>query len=251
MNAMLRAMNAERLKLRGTLAVWLCVLTPLIIVLLGTMMAWSMPLSLASDAHEAPWRVFINNLLAIWAGIMLPLLITLETALLAGLEHNNHQWKHLLALPLPRSAHYVAKLAAMLGLTSLATLLLCLLIPLGGLLIMLTANSPLAGPPEWEYLCGRALATIMAALPMIAVQMFIAIRWRSSSLAMISGITGTLVAMLTPKGGSFGELFPWALPATAVMGDPAQRSFVVIAGFTAFLVIAMLGARDFSRREYA
>ncbi len=251
MNAAFRAIHAEQLKLRGTVAVWLSVLTPLTIVMLGTMMAWSMPLMLTSDAHEGPWQAFINSVLAIWAGMMLPLFVTLEAALLAGLEHSNNQWKHLLALPLPRSAHYVAKLTALLALTSLATLVLCLLISLGGLLITLTPGSPLAGPPAWEYLFVHALATIVAGLPMIAVQMFIAIRWRSFSVTMMSGITGTLVAMLTPKGGSFSEYFPWALPATAVLGDPAQRSFVLIEGITAFLVVAILGIWDFSRREYA
>lgn len=201
MNALLRAIHAERLKLRNTLALWLCVLAPLMVSLLGTAMLWSNPALISQASVETRWTILIKTIMGMWAVMMLPLFVTLESALLAGLEHGNQQWKHLLALPLPRGAHYAAKLVALLGLVIFATVLLSLMILAGGLLLTLTENSPLTGLPAWEILPGRAAAIVLTAMPMIAAQLFIAIRWRSFSVAMTSGIIATMIAMFIPHDG--------------------------------------------------
>ena len=70
------------------------------------------------------WDAVFQNSLSVWAIFMLPLLITLETALLAGVEHTEKQWKHLLALPVPRYTVYLAKLLTALLLMLAGTLLL-------------------------------------------------------------------------------------------------------------------------------
>ena len=47
----------------------------------------------------AAWLMFARASSVLWVFLMLPLFVTLESALLAGLEHGERQWKHLLALP--------------------------------------------------------------------------------------------------------------------------------------------------------
>jgi hypothetical protein len=250
MKVMIRALHAEKLKLRSTLALWLCVLAPLVVALFGTAMIWSNPFMLTNAAPETRWQVVIDTVMGTWAMMMLPLLVTLEAALLAGLEHGNHQWKHLLALPVPRSTHYLAKLIALIGLVGLATLLLCVLIPVGGFLVMLAPDTLLVGSPPWSHLLGRALATSAAALLMLAVQMFIAIRWRSFTVTMAAGITATMIAMFIPKGGLFNELFPWAMPTLAINGTHDQLTAAVMLGIVGFCAVAALGVWDFNRREH-
>ncbi len=250
MIVVLRALHAEQLKLRSTLALWLCVLAPLVVALFGTALIWSNPFVPPDATTQSHWPHVIRSVLGMWAIMMLPLFVTLESALLAGLEHGNNQWKHLLALPLPRSAHYLAKLSALIVLVVLATLVLCVLIPLGGLLLSLAPDPLVSGAPPWGFLFGHALASIAAALLMIALQSFIAIRWRSFSLAMACGITATMIAMFIPRDGLFGELFPWAMPALAVSGTPSQQMTVAAFGILGFCVVTALSVWDFSRREH-
>ena len=249
MIALLRAIHAEQLKLRKTLALWLCLLAPLLVALLGFAMIWTTPAILSQTAMGTPGTVAIKTLIGMWAGMMLPLFVTLESALLAGLEHGNNQWKHLLALALPRGAHYAAKLIALIALVALSTSVLCLLILAGGWLLTLPVDSTLAGRPALGNLVGCAAAVLLAALPMIAAQFFIAIRWRSFSLAMAVGITATMIAMFIPHEGIFGQWFPWSMPVLAVNGSPQELGQVLVAGIIAFCLLVALGVWDFTRRE--
>lgn len=251
MNALLRALHAEQLKLRNTLALWLCLLAPLLVALLGFAMIWSTPAILSQTAMGTPWTVAIKTVIRMWAGMMLPLFVTLESALLAGLEHGNNQWKHLLALPLARATHYAAKLIVLIALVALSTTVLCLLILAGAFLLALPANAALAGQPAWSTLAGCAAAVMLAALPMIAAQFFIAIRWRSFSLAMAFGITATMIAMFVPHDDIFGRCFPWSMPALAVSGSSQELGQVFLTGIIVFCLLVALGVWDFTRRERA
>lgn len=243
-------MHAEALKLRHTLAFWLCLLTPLMVALLGMAMLWSNPALLSRASADNRWSVVINTIMSMWAAMMLPLFVTLESALLAGLEHGNHQWKHLLALPLHRASHYVAKLIALSALVVFANIVLCLMIFAGGLLLTMADNASLAGLPPWEMLPERAVALFLTALPMIAAQLFIAIRWRSFSVAMTSGITATMLAMFIPHDGVFDRWFPWAMPSLAASSATAELPGLVAVGIIGFCLIALFGIQDFIRREY-
>lgn len=251
MIALARALHAEQLKLRGTLAVWLCVLMPTVVAVLGIAMIWSIPAMLPKGTPQSHWTAVIQSLSGTWAGMMLPLFVTLQAALSAGLEHGNQQWKHLLALPVPRSAHYLAKLLSLIALLALATGVLCVLVVLGGLLLTTTSEPVLVGLPPWTFLIGHALASVAAALLLIAVMAFVAIRWRSFNMTMTCGISATMIALFVPKGGWFGELFPWAMPITAVSARQGETWTVLALSVLGFCVVAALGMWDFSRREHA
>lgn len=250
MSPILRALHAEELKLRNTLALWLCILTPLIVVVFGTAMVWVGPFMLAKGTPNSHWEGLIQTILSMWAVMMLPLFVTLEAALLASLEHGNNQWKHLLVLPLPRKTHYIAKLLTLIALVLLATLSLCFLVTVGGLLMEEATTNLLAGSPPWGFLVGHALASLAAASLMIALQCFISIHWRSFSLAMASGITATMIAIFIPKGGPFNAIFPWALPSLAVNGTSQQIFHVVTLSIVGGIFVSALSVWVFCRRDY-
>ena len=149
MNALLRALAAERIKLRHTLAAGMVVLAPSVVLVLTVLQ-----LSL-STMHGRPagsggeaWLHFASGLFVLWSFLMLPLFVTLQAALLGNMEHANHTWKHLLALPLPRWSHYAAKLCVLAAMVMLSTALLAGLAPLAGWVVMHTQPAyGLAGPP--------------------------------------------------------------------------------------------------------
>ena len=181
---------------------------------------------------------------------MLPLLVTLQSALLAGLEHNDNQWKHLLALPVPRRVHYLAKLLVLTGLVLAAFVVLLLLIPIGGwLLVLLKPAFGLHGLPPFAGLVRSAAACFAASLLIIALQTWIAIRWRSFTVAVAVGMSATVIGFLVGQSERFGHWYPWSMPMQVFAGHGEHLPFVVFAGVLGGLAVTVLGLADYLRRE--
>lgn len=193
---------------------------------------------------------YTQGAVGLWTFLMLPLFVTLQSALLAGLEHANQQWKHLLALPLPRDVHYLAKLLALAAMVLLAmTVLLLLTVLGGGLLGVLQPNFGIAGAPPWTFLLTRLPAIFAAALLIIALHTWIAIRWRSFTVAVSTGMIATVAGFLIGQSRSFGHLYPWSLPMQVLAGDGERLQYAVLAGLLGGTLVATLGLEDFLRRE--
>ena len=253
MNTLLRALHAESLKMRGTLALWMCLIAPaLVVVLYVLQLSFSrIPAHAVADPAVA-WQQFSQSVFALWLFLMLPLFVTLQSALLAGLEHGERQWKHLLALPVPRSVHYLAKLLMLAAMLAAAFALLLLLLPLGGLTLMwLKPQFGLAGSPDWSWLLAAAARAYAASLLIVALQTWIAIRWRSFTVAVSVGMGATVAGFLIGQSERFGHWYPWTMPLQVLAGKGTYASFVVVAGLVGGSLVAALGLADFLRREVA
>ncbi len=251
MNALRRALSAEVLKLRGTLALWMCLIAPATVVALVVLQLTFTEIknSPAYPADEA-WLRFAQGVLGLWTFLMLPLFVTLQSALLAGLEHANQQWKHLLALPLPRGVHYLAKLLALAAMVMLAMTTLLLLIALGGgLLGVLQPRLGIGGAPPWAFLLTRVPSIFAATLLIIALHNWVAIRWSSFTVAVSIGMTATVAGYLIGQSKSFGHLYPWSLPAQVLAGDGARLEYAVMVGLLGSTLVAALGLWDFLHRD--
>jgi hypothetical protein len=195
--------------------------------------------------------MYCQSVYALWAFLMLPLFVTLEAALLAGLEHGDHQWKHLLALPLPRGAHLAAKMLALAALVALGFLALLVLAPVGGwLLPRLQPAFGIAGPPPWAWLLRTAADAYLASLLVVALQCWIAVRWQSFTVAVSVGMSATVMGFLIGQSERFGHWYPWSMPLQVLAGKGQWASFVVAAGTIGFFVVALLALADFRRREF-
>lgn len=251
MNPLLRALSAESLKLRGTLALWLCLIAPATVVALYVLQLTFTDFGKRPPmAPDKAWMMFTHGVLALWTFLMLPLFVTLQSALLAGLEHANQQWKHLLALPLPRGAHYLAKLLALAAMVLLAMSVLLLLIVLGGALLgLLQPKFGIGGPPPWAFLLTRIPAIFAATLLIVALHNWIAIRWRSFTVAVSIGMAATVAGYLIGQSKSYGHMYPWSLPVQVLAGDGARLEYAVVVGLLGGTVVAALGLWEFLRRE--
>ena len=253
MNAFTRALSAEALKLKGTLALWMCLVAPGVVVALYVLqIAFSkFPAAAAAPDPAMAWTMFAKSVLGLWAFLMLPLFVTLEAALLAGLEHGDRQWKHLLALPLPRGAHYLAKLVALAGLVALGFLALVALIPIGGALLpVLKPAFGIAGAPPWAYLLEAAGQAFLASLLVVALQCWIAVRWQSFTVAVSAGMSATVMGFLIGQSERFGHWYPWSMPVQVLAGKGQWTGFVMLAGVLGFAVAGALALLDFRRREF-
>ena len=251
MSAQLRALSAELLKLRGTLALWMCLIAPAVVVALYVLqVSFSKIVPRPATDPAESWFFFTQSIFVLWSFLMLPLLVTLQSALLAGLEHNDNQWKHLLALPVPRRVHYLAKLLVLTGLVLAAFVVLLLLIPVGGwLLVLLKPAFGLHGLPPWPALVKSAAACFAASWLIVTLQTWIAIRWRSFTVAVAVGMSATVIGFLVGQSERFGHWYPWSMPMQVFAGHGEHLPFVVAAGVLGGLAVTGLGLADYLRRE--
>lgn len=252
MNSLLRALSAESLKLRGTLALWMCLIAPGVVVVLYVLqLAVSKMGDMAPGDPAKAWTLFAQSCLALWCFLMLPLFITLEAALLAGLEHGEKQWKHLLALPVPRGVHYLAKFFALAALLLLATAAFFVLVPLGGWAVMVLKPAfGIGGPPPFAFLLEKFAPVYAASLLIVALHTWVSIRWRSFTVAVAIGMTATVMGFLIGQSERFGHWFPWTMPLQVLASDGRYVGFVVVAGLAGALLVTAAGILDFTRREF-
>ena len=258
---MLRVFATEILKLRRTLALWVSLLCPLVVVLLAFAVAarFEEPLSEPRSA----WSLISTNAYSIWALIMLPLFIALVTTLTGHLEWEGLQWKHLFALPIPRWHICAAKLSANLLLCTLATLALVVWTLLAGLLLWVLKH-PLGvelGPPPLALFV-PPFAALFAALLLVALHSWISMRFAAVVAGLGVGVAGSVGTLLVTSSRYIDE-YPWSFPVyvnssvqALFFGGPsafaasAEHLWTRLALFTlAAVAIALAGAWDVSRRE--
>ena len=89
MTALARTLSAEVLKLRGTLASWMCLIAPGLVVSLYVLQLGFMDYGHRPVAPPAQaGAMFAQSAMVMWALLMLPLFVTLQGGALAGLEHD-------------------------------------------------------------------------------------------------------------------------------------------------------------------
>lgn len=248
MTALLRALHAESLKLKRTLAFRMIFVAPLLVALLQFFIALNQR---RVPADFKFWEATFRNSLSVWAIFMLPLLITLETALLAGIEHSEKQWKHLLALPVPRYTIYAAKWLVALLLALLSTLVLCALLVLAGYVLLgIRPDYASRHGPDYGWLLRHAALIWLAAWLITALHTWISLRWASFTVALGAGVAGTFFALFAASA-RIGKYYPWLLPVNTmdmVTGDPRSRAALLL-GISGGVVVAVLGCLEFVRRD--
>jgi len=248
MSAVGRALYSEVLKLKRTLALRMTFLAPVVVTLLAVFVQSVAVINGRGDLAASLWQGHSQTSLTFWAVFLMPLLIALETAFLGSLEHGERQWKHLFALPTPRYAIYVAKFVIAQGLILLSTLLLCALIAISGWLLILgyPVLAPAGPPPLWSIVV-RALECWFAAGLILAINLWIALRWPSFTVPLATGIAGTFVALFG-NSVKVAQYYPWLLPVNVLTG-PDRLPIALTIGVAGGLIVAALGGIDFSRRE--
>jgi lantibiotic transport system permease protein len=236
MSALIRCLVGEMLKLRGTLALRMCLVAPMVVVGLYVLQMTFM---------------LIKSIIGLWSLLMLPLFITLQAALLAGLEHRDRHWKHLLVLPLPRHAHYLAKTGALLALIALAQTILAALIPLGGwLLSILQPRFGIAGLPPFRTIAALLLPVWICTLLMTSLQLWVSIRWSSFTVAVATGMTATVMGFLIGQSQRFGPWYPWSMSVQVLASQQEHLDRTMLVSLVGAVVVTALALFDFSRREF-
>lgn len=250
MNALMRALSAEILKLRRTLAVAMVWVTPAVVCFINLMIASDQENTFGST--EDTWMALASNHLSFWTILALPLFITLETALMANAEHSEKTWKHLFAMPLPRWTVYAAKWLVGAGLTAASSLALVVFTILNGLLIRSMRpdlNLSLDVPVLPMLLVGAKAFVI--SLFILSIHTYIANRYRSIAVAFGAGMVASVMNLAAVSSDKGLQYFPWSMPASVlpVMDGMFSVTTITLWALVGAAVAGLLGMVLFTRRD--
>ncbi|WP_238650758.1 ABC transporter permease [Paenibacillus piscarius] len=235
---MWRALSADWLKIRGKGIWFLAFLGPAgLIAMQG--LNFGLRYDYLRNQYQADlWNGLLSNI-ASFVPIALYLGGTLICSLIANVEHQTSSWKQLLALPVPRTAVFLAKLLLCL----LLLVVSCLLLSAGTILLGLLLGFG-SQPIPYTDVLRIGFSAYAAAMPVIALQLWLSLSSRNQTLPVAVGLT---LSLLSPFGMFFSEWVPLSWPELA-MG--ASRPWLFSgAGLLLGLLVLLPGALHFARKD--
>ena len=234
-------LQVEFAKLKGTLAIVLCVTAPVV----ATTMAGLIALRQTPASADA----MMTQVAALWAYFVMPMSIAALSALIAQLEHGPRMWDHLLALPISRAQLFLAKALTMAILVGAMTVAL---VPLSFLasVVLAALKSSAPSPLSFNWLNAATLAGLMwlASFAVCALQLWTALRFRSFVAPVLLGLVGTF-AVVAGMGAKELVFVPWAMPMNMLPFDHANPSLVLMLGAVGGACVLALMTLDLSTRE--
>lgn len=250
MTALVRALSAETLKLKRTLALWLAIVLPAVIVFLFFLNYLQRGEFLIREDADS-WIWMAQNVLILWSMLFLPLFTALEMALLSGLEHSEKNWKHLFALPIPRWAIYTAKLLAGLGILGVGQIAAWGWTILAGLgLGALKPGLGFENSFPWLQILEWTFRVYLASWLIVAIHTWVSIRWSSFVLSIGVGIAAVIGGLIM-SNTELWRIYPWSLPAAVANGfirGDTQLAAVVISVIGG-VVVGVVGCWETTRRD--
>lgn len=232
----------EYLKLRRSLALWVAAVVPLLIAVFTFF-------NLLRDQHPRPWAVWMLSVAAVWAFFMLPMSVVALTTLVAQTEHAPRSWDHLRALPVPRWRLYVAKATMVMVVLALMTVAVLLA---GSAAVWLAAQVKPALTPSGDFEAMRYVLVLtrmyLSSMLLMAVQLWIALRYSSFVPALAAGIGGTFFAVVGTSS-RIGVVLPWQIPVNMLASNPARADLALLIGFVGGLAVLLVMLIHLSRRE--
>ena len=202
----------ELLKVKRTLLFYLCVGMPILATTMMFFIFYFDDGSLMKFADMGRWLFVAKFVQTYWGLFFLPLFVTLQTALLAGLEHRGNLWTLLYTQPVRKLNILIAKYIVGFLVIVVSQALLFPLTIIMGLILQNTAPGLEleAAIPLIDILILTFTVLGLSSL-MIAIQIWVSLRWSSFVTAVSIGI-GATVSGAVVVGSDFAYFYPWALP---------------------------------------
>lgn len=240
---MIAVLAVEFKKLNRSLALLLAVVAP---ALIGV---FSFFLMLRDEAPK-PYDSWLLSGEGIWAFFMLPMSVTALTALVAQMEHGPKSWDHLRALPMPRWRIYAAKTFCVIAVVALMSALTLVLT--WAAVEAASAVKPAVRPEDAPDLAKHAVILVKmlgASLLLIALQLWMALRFSSFVPGLALGIGGTFFAVVATSAKA-GVFMPWQMPVNMLLtNEPWRAEIALMLGGVGGLIALTLMVAHLSWRE--
>lgn len=239
---MIAVLSVELRKLNRSLAAVLVLAAP-------SLIGFFTFFALLRNKHPSSWETLLQASTGIWAFFMLPMSVTALTALVAQMEHGPRAWDHLRALPVARWKLYAAKALCVVVMVAVMTLLNQLITwaAISGASALKPAVAPtgVVDVSKVLLLNGKIAA---AALLMIAIQLWTALRFSSFVPALALGIGGTFFSVVATSAKQ-GVFFPWQMPMNMLARDAWRVETALALGGGLGLLALIAAVLHLARRE--
>lgn len=184
----------------------------------------------------------------LWAGVIaeagylaipaLMLGLTLIASMISNIEHQTNAWKQLLALPVSKLQVFTGKFVLTTLLLFVSSTFLFIGIIILGIFLKFGTDIPFLSLLKMAYY------PYLAAMPFIALQIWLSVTMKNQAIPLVIGIVGTILSLMSYR---FPDWMPWKWPSLNNGWDDPLYS--VCFGLACGLAIYLIGLLDFSRKD--
>lgn len=252
MNAFFRCLSSEFLKAKRTLYLLAVVAMPTILGLFNFLLLSGIDHNAGYYNRPDGWVRFEHNTITFWAILVLPSLLVLVCAFIMHQEHDTRQWRRLMSLPIPRAPFYLAKMAAVVLMILLSSLILWAEnIFWGWLLTLLRPELGLSmtNIKLWEMLIPYLIICAFS-LFIAAIHLWFSLRAQNFVLSIGVGLALILAGFFLHEIPIIQLIFPWSLPSLVYKAGSLQTALIGMAyALVGWVVVTAAGCIDFTHRD--
>lgn len=225
--------SAEYLKVKR-----ICLLIPVIsaiILVLFTCIEWYLYFRQGESGVYAGF-----NVMYLFLSFTMILTVSVLCSIMSETEHQAQGLKLLFSLPVNRPALYFIK-----AIWICILIFGCCLLIIGGTSIvwLIYTDQPL----PFVFLVKQVLGCFVASIPVLAIQLFLSLRFSNQTFPMTVGIIGAISSLFLGRAsGEFLYILPWAYPS---MASPFIKGYTVWIALGAALGIILLWAGAMNYRS--
>lgn len=183
------------------------------------------------------WNYYLMNVNA-FTPLAVVLGIAILTSFITNIENEKSAWKMLLALPVSKMAVYLSKFTVLFIIFLISSCLLSIFTLAFGMYLDLGRDIP------YQDVLSYSFYPLFAAIPILALQLWIATVSQNQAIPITTGIIGTI---LTYSAYVLPDWLIWKWPS--LMNEWNEPIYNVLLGLGVGLIIYMLGMADFVRRD--
>jgi len=198
---MISILQSEWYKLRKSKIMFIIFTGPLIGLFIGLTAEL-----LYADVGVNEWYLSLLSMNLAYALLFLPLITGVLASVICRYEHQAGGWKQLLALPVTRGRVFTAKYVILMILVLVGQLLYLGAVYVVGMMKGFTDPFPIE--IVWKSIFGGWVATF----PLVALQLWMSILFKSFAAPFAVNVVFTLPAILAVNSERFGPYYPWAQP---------------------------------------
>lgn len=245
-NLLLESIQSEWLKSKKSASSWFVWVGALFVPFIITLIQTIYPNRFGVSVLNPFWVRLFERTWEMTAIMLLPMGIVIACSMICQIEFRNNTWKQVYATPQQLSTIFIAKYVVVL-LMFFKWLVIFTLAFIASAYLPSLLNGRMVFSEEaipWKYILENSIAFYIAALPIIALQYLLSMRFRNFMIPIGAGVALIICTMFL-MNWKYGFTFPFAYPGLkffALMGMPrytAGHSIEVLA-LLVFVVISIL-----------
>ncbi|WP_313469728.1 ABC transporter permease [Lysinibacillus sp.] len=231
-----KLLTADFLKIKRKGLWFLTLLGPLGVVALQ-MVNYGVRKDYLLQQSEDDWGYYLLNIHS-FTPLAIVLGIAILTSFMASIENETNAWKQLIALPVSKLSVYLSKFTVLTLLLFLASTVLMIFTLSYGLFLNLGAPVPYLEVAKFSYF------PALAALPILALQLWIASVSHNQGIPITVGIFGVIFAY---SSFVLPDWMIWKWPS--LMNQWDEPIINVLLGVGIGILLYIVGMIDFARRD--